>query len=101
MVTYDDDKVPDLPPEVIQLAAREDMKIVQVMLERAPGIGGANFVSLVDFLPRIGDTILTQDGQRCRVKEVIHRVRSQQAAGRNVLFMRCLVMAELLEEKKG
>lgn len=103
MKTSNPDERPPVSSDLFALAARFNKKIVQVMLDRegGPATGPIqNFMTLLDFLPRIGETILTHDGHRCRVDDVMHKIATtEDKEGRKAFDLFPVVIAMLIEPK--
>ena len=101
-VSYDPEKAPKIPFALAQEAERMGMKIVRVMCSRrnsGPGEpGSVDFFALADFLPRVGEMLVTQDRKPCRVREVLHWVCPVGPQGQRTGFgLMHVVNAELTE----
>jgi hypothetical protein len=76
MISKDPKKPPEMTPRLLELAEQLQRKIIHVILDR-PQLGsgdGQSFYALVDFVPRIGESIRTQNGAFCKVIDVTHNV---------------------------
>jgi len=97
---------PEAPPELVALAKQLGQKIVHVSLARKPtadnpSLDGQSFLALVDFLPRTGDLIKTQDGKFCEVKNTLHIIRAFAPGGKTEAFgLFPTVFAILVEDDK-
>jgi hypothetical protein len=82
---------PAASPELLALAKELDQKIVHISLTikptpENPMIEGRSFLALMDFLPRVGDFIRTQNGKSCTVTRVLHLIRSFEPDGKAEAF---------------
>jgi hypothetical protein len=78
MLNYDPDRVPKFDPETVESARRAGLSQVCVICDE-PGakVGdhiGVSFAAFGTFLPRVGDQIKLQDGELCRVTQVLFKV---------------------------
>ncbi|MFL5328645.1 MAG: hypothetical protein ACJ8C4_06995 [Gemmataceae bacterium] len=104
MISRDPSEVPDLSDELEQAARSTNKGIAHIICEpkdaKVNEPGGVSFFALMDFLPRIGETILTQNKRRCRVVDVFHTVNPARKAGNQIGFsMIPIVIAELIDEE--
>ncbi len=76
MITYDPDEKPQIDPEVHRQAEKYGWKPVSVVCAEPNAEGGDSvaFIAYVDFIPRVGDKILLQDGAACEVKRVLYKI---------------------------
>jgi hypothetical protein len=80
-MNYDPDGTPEITPDLHRLARELRMHIVNVVCD-VPGakVGdpeGVSFAALTPHLPRVGEMIELEDGNICEVREVYHKVVSQ------------------------
>lgn len=90
-VQRDPDKKPEVTEEMLRAAQRVGKKIVCVTLD-PPGAkvgdsGGVSFFALVDFLPRVGESLWTNEGQQCQVRYVDHKIVNMHADPSVLLLM--------------
>lgn len=78
MITREPGDKPKPTPELLAAAQEMPMRIVQVTCmpagATADDLSGVSFLAIADFLPRVGEHIVTQDGKPCRVISVSYRV---------------------------
>jgi len=76
---------------MLKLAAESEKKLVHVSIDpegaKVGDITGLSFWALVDFVPRIGETIRTQNKKFCKVVAVFHGVVSDTPAGQTQAFI--------------
>jgi hypothetical protein len=102
MLSYDPEKNPELPNDVVEFAARNGLQIVHVLLT-PPGCpvdeSGPHFYVVGRTVPRIGELIVTQNKIPCRVRDVQHYVVSGKPHGGSNLFMfSTLIIGERVED---
>lgn len=74
-INYDPENVPDIDVELIAYALATDKKVVIVSCYDPEDLAVAvQFLSLLDFVPRVGERIILEDGTQCRVMNIIHKV---------------------------
>jgi hypothetical protein len=77
-ITYDPDKTPDVDPESSRIARQLGMFPINVICDEPdaqPGDHtGVGFMAFVDVVPRIGERITLQDGNKFTVTNIYHRV---------------------------
>jgi hypothetical protein len=54
-----------------------------------------SFYMFVNFLPRLGDTLWLEDGKRCQVKEVIHKLVTVDG----MVFVQNVVGAQMIQNE--
>jgi hypothetical protein len=90
MISRDPDKTPHMTPELLALAERHDKKVIHVVIDpegaKVGDNAGLSFLALVDFVPRIGETIRTQNKKYCKVVDVLHGVAPYAPNGETEAF---------------
>jgi hypothetical protein len=75
-ISKDPDQMPIFPPKMGKTARAEGMHLVLITCREENEEGemreGLRYWAIMAFLPRIGETILLEDGNRCEVKEIVH-----------------------------
>ena len=78
MPSYDAHDKPKIDPQALAEGKRLGLIPIQVVCDertaKVGDIGGVSFFAFVKFIPRIGETLLLEDGKTCRVYDVIHKV---------------------------
>ena len=97
LISRDGDKKPEATPEMIRVAKSLGLSLIQIMCDRE---GAAlNFYAMVEHVPRIGESIRTQDGKPCLVETVFHAVVPvNNELGEQVGFRLCPVVYAVLAE---
>ena len=102
MVSYDSGEKPKVTPELLAFAKTMGLVPLTIILV-PPGaqppddVGGVSFVALVDYIPRIGEHIVSQDNQWCVVKQVVHKVWKYDGVQTPAFSLAPSVFAEVLE----
>lgn len=94
-----------LPPGLSDLAEENGLQVVHVICDwekvDAGNSGGVSFFALVEFVPRIGETIVSQDGLRCRVRDVLHKVTSVHRQDVGDVFLLLTTVIAVVEGEQG
>jgi len=104
MISRDPSKKLDLPQHLVSLSRQLNKGLVQIILEpkdAKPGDeGGVELYALVDFLPRIGEIIMSQNNKRCRVADIFHDIISHHdASGKVAAYITLpIIIADLIDE---
>src|SRR5262249_55020439 len=104
--------VPPLPPGLVEYAQKSGQKLVHVSLANKPSIEqlvaegmsaieGTPFWALLDFAPRVGEHIRTQNGKLCKITFVAHSVLPLDIGKKKRAFMLVPWVAAVLEEKQS
>ncbi len=91
MISQDPLSRPVASPELVELSRRLGQKIVHISLATIPTLEnptptGPSFLTMVDFLPRVGELIRTENGKLCKVVSVLHCIRPFAPEGRTEAF---------------
>lgn len=77
-ISRDPDKAPEIPNEMVQIAAIENWTLIAVTLDEhsvsTEDARQVTFVAMTPSVPRIGETIVSDDGIECVVKRVAYKV---------------------------
>lgn len=102
MISRDPSKPPELDDEIVEAAKALNKGIINVICDR-PGAqvddaGALSFFAIVDFVPRIGEIIITQNKKRCRVKRIYYGISPVHQLDRQVaLTLVPNIVAELID----
>ena len=84
LLNYDPDSKPVLTPNALTLAKENGLHPVCVICdEKGARVGdatGLSFTAVTSFVPRVGDRIVLERGEQCRVENVYFRVVTSRDA---------------------
>jgi hypothetical protein len=91
MISRDILSRPEASKELLELAKKLGQKIVHISIAQLPtvedpALDGQSFLALVDFLPRAGELIRTENKKLCEVKRVLHVIRPFSPGGKTEAF---------------
>jgi hypothetical protein len=88
-IQYDPDKFPEVTPEQFRVAGELNLHVVVIHCDEPDAeVGdpaGVSFVTLVPFLPRVGDRIYLEDGSVCEVRGAVFKLVSNGEIGASFL----------------
>lgn len=76
MISYDPDKKPDIPSNLLKYAKENNLHLVPIIcLENEDSNEGCvSFISVSYSMPRIGEKIQLEDNKICKIIDVLHKV---------------------------
>lgn len=87
-IDYSDDGKPEITSQMFSDAKFLGMFILQIICHNDTGEDHVNFLTLCNYVPRIGETISLEDGTKCKVTDVLNKVKTHTTCS---ILHHCLI----------